>query len=170
MTPPAQAAARRAPARSVPRRDDRATTPGLRIVQPLRRRRRTPRIPALAVAGGMVVASLLAVVVADGLQTTGQLRLSALQGQVAAATVQRANLQSAVAEQSAPGAVVQLAESKLGMVPPAQITDLPQVSLDVPLAPPDTSPPAAAAAPAAPATPATPPASPTTPSQASPTR
>jgi hypothetical protein len=90
-------------------------------------------------SGILVVASLLAVVVGDALITQGQIRLSATQQAVAAATIEQKTAQVNVAGMAAPPVVVRAAEN-LGLVAPTQVIDLPEVPLTVPLAVPDTSP------------------------------
>ncbi len=143
MAPPATATARRAttraqprPAPSVPKR------PPLRIFEAAPRRKRGIRAirrPEMWLSGILVVASLLAVVVGDAAITQGQIRLSATQHAVAAATVEQKTAQVNVAGMAAPPVVVRAAES-LGLVAPTQVIDLPEVALTVPLAVPDTSP------------------------------
>ncbi len=87
----------------------------------------------------LVVGSLFAVVVSDAFVAEGQVRLSATQGQVAAATAAQKALQVAVAEKAAPPVVVSQAKRD-GMVIPDQVVYLPQVPLDVPLPAPHTTP------------------------------
>ncbi len=89
------------------------------------------------VSGTLVVGSLLAVVVGDAMVTQGQVRLSGLQSQVAAAQVAQKAAQVAVAQLAAPDRVVAQG-IRLGLSAPAQVVDLPQVPLDVPLRAPGT--------------------------------
>lgn len=103
----------------------------------------------LVLAALLVVGSLMAVVVADDVIAQDQVSLSAAQKQVATLTNTHRELQIAVSLQRAPQRVVNTAEGQLGMLPPGQITDLPEVSLSTPLPVPNTAP---ATAPAAAAT------------------
>jgi hypothetical protein len=159
MAPPSSAAARRAVApdsrrgtapdpRPSPRR------PPLRILSPATRtqRRRGNRMLML-VSAVLVVGSLMAVVIGDDIVAQDQVSLSSAQQQVTALTNTHRELQIAVSVQQAPQAVVKTAEGQLGMVPPGQITDLPEVSLATPLPVPQTAPNPAPATPAASSTP-----------------
>jgi hypothetical protein len=96
------------------------------------------------VSGLLVIGSLLAVVAGDTMLEEGQVRLSATQHEVAAATATEKSLQVAVAEKAAPPVVVSQAEAQ-GLVAPTQVVYLPHVPLRVPLPVPQT----AAVAPAA---------------------
>ncbi len=96
------------------------------------------------VSGALVVGSLLAVVVGDAMVTQGQVRLSTLQSEVSSAEVAQKAAQVTVAQLAAPTRVVARG-IRLGLTAPAQVLDLPQVPLDVPLpAPRSTAPPAGA--------------------------
>jgi cell division protein FtsL len=107
----------------------------------------------LVLAALLVIGSLMAVVVADDVIAQDQVSLSSAQQQVATLTNTHRELQIAVSLQQAPQRVVNTAEGQLGMVPPGQITDLPEVSLSTPLPVPQTTPiPAPATPPAAAAT------------------
>jgi hypothetical protein len=87
------------------------------------------------------------VVVGDALLTEGQVRISAVQSQVAAAVATEKSLQTSVAQKAAPPVVVGQAEGE-GLVAPTQVVYLPRVPLDVPLPVPQTTPlPAPASAP-----------------------
>jgi cell division protein FtsL len=88
----------------------------------------------------LVIGSLMAVVVADDVVAQDQVSLSATQQQVTALNNTHRELQIEVSVQEAPQQVVNTAEGQLGMVPPGQITDLPEVSLSTPLAAPQTAP------------------------------
>ena len=123
------------------------------------------------ISGLLIVGSLLAVVVGDALVTQGQVRLSTTEAALAAAVAKQKTLQIAVAMKAAPPVVVSQAK-KEGLVAASQVVYLPEVPLNVPLAPPRivpnpagtattpaTTPPPANAAPSTPA-PATTPASP----------
>jgi cell division protein FtsL len=88
----------------------------------------------------LVIGSLMAVVVADDVMAQDQVSLSAAQQQVTTLTNTHRELQIEVSVQQAPQAVVNTAEGQLGMVPPGQITDLPEVSLTTPLPAPQTAP------------------------------
>ncbi len=86
----------------------------------------------------MIAGSLVAVVVADGVVAQDQIRLTSIDQQLATASAQRTSMQTAIAEQTAPPVVVQRATTTLGMVLAPQVTDLPGVSLAVPLPTPNT--------------------------------
>jgi hypothetical protein len=131
MAPPATA--RRAIVRAAPR--PASPRPPLQVFEPTPRpkpARRSVRRPTMWVAGLLVVGSLLAVVVGDAMISDGQVRLTATQGQIAAATTAQKALQVNVASIAAPPVVVSQAESA-GMVAPAQVVYLPRVPLNVPL-------------------------------------
>lgn len=150
MAPPSSSAAARRAApdrRSAPRR------PPLGILRPATRSKPRSGNRMLVLAALLVIGSLMAVVVADDVIAQDQVSLSSAQQQVATLTNTHRELQIAVSLQQAPQRVVNTAEGQLGMVPPGQITDLPEVSLSTPLPVPQTAPiPAPATPPAAAAT------------------
>jgi hypothetical protein len=140
MPPPSAATA--APARRVGRRAD-APTPrpapfrlipgrsGSRI-----RQRRAPvdRSRLLnIVAISLVVAALLAVVVGQALLANGQVRLSSLQHELSLEQSAHRQSELAVAQLETPSRIVAAASGQLHMVRPANIVELPYVSLSVPL-------------------------------------
>lgn len=143
MAPPAGSAARRSSQRAQPRPAlPTPKRPPLRIFEPAPRRKsgfRLVRHPTMWLSGILVVGSLLAVVAGDDVVTQGQIRLSSTQGQVASAVAAQKAHQVAVAQLAAPPRVVALAKSQ-GMVATGQVTDLPQVPLNVPLPVPQTAP------------------------------
>jgi uncharacterized membrane protein YgcG len=96
------------------------------------------------VSVSMVVASLLAVVVAQALLTNGQVRLSSLQHQLALEQSAHRQAELAVSALETPSRIVGEASSQLAMVH-LNVVELPYVSLSTPLAPPKVTP-----APAAP--------------------
>jgi hypothetical protein len=142
MAPPAPAtsAARRAAAAPQPRTAPRR--PPLRVFEPEPRRftrHGLSRRGHVWLGVALVVGSLLAVVVADALVAQGQVRMAAVQSKISAQlTIQKA-AQSEVAQLAAPDRVVAQGIA-LGLTAPAQVVDLPQVPLNVPLPVPDTSP------------------------------
>lgn len=171
--PPAQGgAARRAAVAPQPRPTTRR--PPLRVLEPKPRRssrRGLSRRGHLWLAVAMVVGALLMVVVGDAMVAQGQVRLAGLQAKIdGQAFIQKA-AQTQVAELAAPDRVVAEAISQ-GLTAPAQVVDLPQVPLNVPLPVPDTSPLPAPPKPAAPVatTPAPPPAKTTSSSTVPPTK
>jgi hypothetical protein len=95
----------------------------------------------------LVLGSLLAVVVGQALLANGQVRLSALQGQLTLEQSSHRDAELAVSELETPSRIVAAASSELHMVRPAQVIELPYVSLSTPLATPNVTP-APAAAPA----------------------
>ncbi len=98
----------------------------LRVVPPGPRRRR--RIPeALGVL--LLVGSLLAVVVGHAMLTSGSVRLSAEQARLAAAQATHRQEIVQVARLETPSRIVEQAEQQLHMVSPAQIDQVPHVSL-----------------------------------------
>ena len=88
----------------------------------------------------LVVASLLVVVAGDSLVAEGQVRLSTMRSQVAAAEGAQKAAQVEVAEKAAPPVVVAQAKTQ-GLVAPQMVVYLPQVPLNVPLPVPQTAPP-----------------------------
>ena len=155
MAPPSSATARRAAA---PQPRPTSRRPALRVVQPERRRgiraggsRRAP----VWLAIGMVVGSLLVVVVGDTMVAQGQVRLAKIQTAIAAQQATQKSMQTEVAQLAAPDRIVAQAVAH-GLTAPAQVLNLPEVPLDVPLPMPDTSATTQAApTPATPTTPAT---------------
>jgi hypothetical protein len=87
----------------------------------------------------MVVASLLAVVVAQALLVNGQVRLSALQHELALEQGVHRQADLAVAGLETPSRIV-AAASGLGMARPTVVTQLPYVSLSKPLPTPKVTP------------------------------
>jgi uncharacterized membrane protein YgcG len=132
---------RRAPLRAVPSRKGQ---PG-RIGRLLANRRRVLSVVSVS----MVVASLLAVVVAQAFLANGQVRLSTLQHELALEQSAHRQAELAVSTLETPPRIVSAATS-LGMVHPASVVELPYVSLSVPVATPNVTP-APAAPPPAPA-------------------
>jgi hypothetical protein len=133
MAPPATA--RGAAVRPAPRPAPAPARPPLQVFEPAPRpkpARRSGRRPMVWAAGLLVVGSLLAVVVGDAMISEGQVRLTATQGEIAAATTAQKALQVQVASIAAPPVVVSQAESA-GLVAPTQVVYLPRVPLDVPL-------------------------------------
>jgi cell division protein FtsL len=142
MAPPpaAPAAARRATAAPQPRPSTRR--PPLRVFEPEPRRssrRGLSRRGHVWVGVALVVASLLAVVVADAMVAQGQVRLASIQSKIDGQLAIQKTAQSDVAQLAAPARIVGQAIVQ-GSVAPAQVVDLPQVPLNVPLPVPDTSP------------------------------
>jgi cell division protein FtsL len=150
MAPPATGAARRATAAPPPRPSIRR--PALRIFEPQPRRtarRQLSRRGHLWLAALLVVGSLLAVVVGDTMVAQGQVRLADLQSHITSELATQKAAQTEVAQLAAPDRVVAQG-ILLGLTAPAQVVDLPQVPLNVPLPVPDTTPlPAAHPAPTA---------------------
>ena len=156
MAPSVSTAARRATA--TPQSRPSTRRPPLRIFEPEPRRssRRSPsRRAHLWMAVGLVVASLLAVVVGDTLVAQGQVRLSGIQAKMSVLQATQKTMQTEVAQLAAPDRVVAQGIA-LGLTAPAQVVDLPQVPLDVPLPVPQTTPAAPLATASAAAVAATP--------------
>jgi cell division protein FtsL len=97
----------------------------------------------------LVVATLLAVVVAQALLANGQVRLSALQHQLSLEQSAHRQAELSVSELETPARIVGAATSQLHMVRPANVVELPYVSLQTPLPTPKVTPPPASAPPAA---------------------
>jgi hypothetical protein len=110
------------------------------------------------VAISFVVTALLAVVVSQALLANGQVRLSSLQHELALEQSAHRQSELAVAQLETPSRIVAAASGQLHMVRPANIVELPYVSLSVPLPTPKVT-----AAPAVPATTTTVPAASTAP-------
>jgi len=142
-------------AASTPRRS--ALRTPLRLVAT--RRRSRPRTKVLAgrqarvlnvLAVSLVVGTLLAVVVAQAILANGQVKLAGLQHQLALEQSLHRQGELAVSQLETPARIVGSASSQLHMVRPAGVTELPYVSLSVPLPTPKVTPgPAAPAAPSA---------------------
>jgi hypothetical protein len=88
----------------------------------------------------MVVASLLAVVVGQALLANGQVRLSSLQHQLSLEQSAHRQSELSVAELETPSRIVAAASGQLHMVRPANVVELPYVSLSVPLPTPKVTP------------------------------
>jgi cell division protein FtsL len=99
---------------------------GLHLVRPQPRRSRRVTNRLVFVGPVIVVATLLSVVVAQAVMTQGQVRLTGLQAQVAAAQTTRMDLELQVAQEQQPQAVIAAAR-RLGLAEPGQISDIPAV-------------------------------------------
>jgi hypothetical protein len=95
----------------------------------------------------LVVAALLAVVAAQAMLANGQVRLSSLQHQLSLEQGTHRQAELAVSELETPSRIVATATG-LGMVRPANVVELPYVSLAVPLPTPKVTPAPPAPAPA----------------------
>jgi hypothetical protein len=94
------------------------------------------------------VGTLLAVVVAQAILANGQVKLAGLQHQLALEQSLHRQGELAVSQLETPSRIVGSASTQLHMVRPAGVTELPYVSLSVPLPTPKVTPgPAASAAP-----------------------
>jgi hypothetical protein len=102
------------------------------------------------VAVCLVVAALLAVVVGQALLANGQVRLSALQGQLSLEQAAHRQSELSVAQLETPARIVAAASIQLHLLDATNVTELPYVPLTVPLATPQVTP-----APAPPPPPAT---------------
>jgi hypothetical protein len=141
--------------RSVPEgaRDSRAHAPrpALEVVpraEVRRRRIRRGRLIEIA-AVGLVLTALLAVVVGQAMLANGQVRMAGLEQELQLEQASHRQQELDVAQRETPARIVGAASDQLHMIHPAQVTELPYVSLSTPLPTPKV-------APAAP--PATPPA------------
>ena len=137
----ARRGARRAPLRIVPSRK----RGGARTKILAGRQARVLNILSIS----LVVGTLLAVVVAQAVLANGQVKLAGLQHQLALEQSLHRQGELAVAQLETPSRIVGSASTQLHMVRPAQVTELPFVSLAVPLPTPKVTP-----GPAAPARPA----------------
>lgn len=103
----------------------------------------------------LVMAALLAVVVAQAMLANGQVRLSALQHELALEQSAHRQAELSVSQLETPSRIVAAATGQLHMVRPANVIQLPYVSLSAPLPTPKVTPaPAPAPPPAAATTPA----------------
>lgn len=91
------------------------------------------------VSVSLVVAALLAVVVAQAMLANGQVRLSSLQHELSLEQGAHRQAELAVSELETPSRIVATATG-LGMVRPANVVELPYVSLAVPLPAPKVTP------------------------------
>lgn len=123
--------------------------PSLRLVRGVaqRRRRRGRTLTVAAVV--IMVGSPLATAGAQAYLAQGQVRLTALQQQLATAVTRHRVLEQKVAQLEDPTTIIGRAQ-QLGLVAPAQIGDLAEVPLDQPL--PTTAPTASVPSPASPST------------------
>jgi hypothetical protein len=87
----------------------------------------------------IVVAALLAVVVAQALLATGQVRMSMLQHELTLEQAAHRQAELAVAQLETPARIVAAATGE-GMIRPANVVELPYVSLSVPLPTPKVTP------------------------------
>jgi hypothetical protein len=101
----------------------------LHLLGPSPRRRRRIADRLIVIGPVLVLGSLLSVVVAQALMTEGQVRLTNLQGEVAAAQTARIDLELQVAQEEQPANVIAAARNQ-GLVEPAGITDISAVNLD----------------------------------------
>ncbi len=96
----------------------------------------------------LVVAALLAVVVAQAFLTNGQVRLSSLQHQLSLEQSAHRQAELSVSELETPARIVGAATGQLHMVRPANVIELPYVSLSTPVPTPKVTPAPAATTPA----------------------
>jgi len=119
-------APRRAPA---PSRGPAPDRPGLRIVGPPTRRRRSWSVrPSLVIAVALVLGSLLFVAGAQAYLTQQSVRLGQIQARLATQIGVHRDLELRVAQLSNPSHVVSAAQRQ-GLTVPRQVTDLTQVPL-----------------------------------------
>jgi hypothetical protein len=107
------------------------------------------------VSVSLVLGSLLAVVVGQALLANGQVRLSTLQSQLTLEQSAHRQAELTVSQLETPSRIVAAASAQLHMVRPAQVIELPYVSLSTPVPTPKVTPAPPPPAPAAPAAPAT---------------
>jgi hypothetical protein len=131
VTPPPADAQRAASVRPDRDKSARPATkrPALRVLEPRPRRRGRW---ARRIAAGLVAGSLLAVVVAHSVLAEDQVRLTTAQQQVAAEQALHRQLLASVAEAENPAQIVAEA-ARLNLVTPSSVTQLPAVSLSVPI-------------------------------------
>ncbi len=100
------------------------------------------------VAVCLVLSALLAVVIGQAMLANGQVRLSGLQQELQLEQASHRQQELNVAELETPARIVAAASDQLHMVHPAQVVQLPYVSLSTPLPTPKVAPaPPPAAAP-----------------------
>jgi hypothetical protein len=92
------------------------------------------------VSVSLVLGSLLAVVVAQAMLANGQVRLSGLQHQLTLEQSSHRQAELAVSQLETPSRIVAAASGQLHMVRPAQVIELPYVSLTTPLPTPKVTP------------------------------
>ena len=131
---------RRPPLRVIPGRlrpgTERGRRPaGARVTRTVAGRGRLLHIVSVS----LVVAALLAVVVAQAMLANGQVRLSSLQHELSLEQGAHRQAELAVSELETPSRIVATATG-LGMVRPANVVELPYVSLAVPLPAPKVTP------------------------------
>jgi hypothetical protein len=91
-------------------------------------------------AASVLIGALLAVVVAHSMLAQGQVRLSAVQGQVAAEQALHRELLASVAEAENPERIIAVAKQLTNLVPPSNVTQLPAVPLNTPIGQATTTP------------------------------
>jgi cell division protein FtsL len=135
--PGAGAPARRAPLRVVParRRGTRSAQQPGRLARLFQGNR---LFTVLAVI--LVVGSLIAVVVGQAMLANGQVRLASLQHQLSLEQSTHRQAELSVSELETPSRIVATATGQLHMVRPAQVIELPYVSLSSPLSTPKVTP------------------------------
>ena len=151
MAPPAPATAAARRTAGAPQPHSAPRRPPLRVFTPEPRRsvrRGLSRRGHVWLGVAMVVGSLLLVVVADAMVAQGQVRMAAIQSKINDQITIQKSAQSEVAQLAAPDRVVAQGIN-YGLIAPAQVVNLPQVPLNVPLPVPDTSPLPVVAKPAA---------------------
>ena len=103
----------------------------LRLVRPEPKRTGRAARRAVYIGPALVLLSLLSVAGAQTYLTQGQVRLTALQADIAAAQTKRLDLELQIADEEEPSAVMAAAR-QLGLVEPSKISDLPAVDLPAP--------------------------------------
>jgi hypothetical protein len=96
----------------------------------------------------MIVGALLAVVIGQAVLANGQVRLSSLQQKLALEQSAHRQAELAVSQLETPSRIVSAASVQLHLVRPAQVVELPYVSLSTPIPPPKVTPGPGTAAPA----------------------
>jgi hypothetical protein len=100
----------------------------LRVVRPAPKRTSRLARRAVFIGPALVLGSLLSVAGAQAYLAQGQVRLSSLQADVAAAQTKRLDLELQIANEEQPSSVMAAAR-QLGLVVPSKISDLPAVAL-----------------------------------------
>lgn len=100
----------------------------LRVVRPEPARTGRGARRAIFIGPALVLLSLLVITGAQAFLTEGQVRLTGLQADVAAAQTKKLDLELQIADKEQPAAMIAAAR-RLGLVVPSKISDLPAAAL-----------------------------------------
>ena len=141
MTTTAPVRTRRSTATHAPARRQAPARPRITPAPAKQRSKVIKRRPlTIYLAGGILVATLFAVVSGQSIVTQGQVQLARTQAQVQAAETLHRQAVLAVARLETPTKIANAATASLHLAQPSSVVDLPAVPLDQPLGPPRITP------------------------------